>query len=130
MLPYTRTLIPTDANENSENVVRYNEIMGGKDAVRYFLAIDNGITVTDEMTAEEYATKALEIIDRINGKKTNADRLRAMSDEELAQILALLTEHDLCLNPSATSCDDCLLSSFCSGCTEGNELYWLRQPAE
>lgn len=65
-------------------------------------------------------------------KKTmsNADRIRAMSDEELAGILALLTKHDLCLNPSATSCDDCLLHSFCSGCTEGDELYWLQQPAE
>lgn len=61
---------------------------------------------------------------------TRGDRIRAMSDEELAKILALLTEHDLCLNPSATSCDDCLLSSFCSGCTEGDELYWLQQPAE
>lgn len=61
---------------------------------------------------------------------TNADRIRSMSDEELAEILELLTKHDLCLNPSATSCDDCLLSSFCSGCTEGDELYWLQQPAE
>ena len=61
---------------------------------------------------------------------TNGDRIRAMSDEELAGILVLLTKHDLCLNPSATICDDCLLHSFCSGCTEGDELYWLQQPAE
>ena len=61
---------------------------------------------------------------------SNADRIRTMSDDELAEILALLTKHDLCLNPSATSCDDCLLFSFCSGCTEGDELYWLQQPAE
>lgn len=60
---------------------------------------------------------------------TRADRIRAMSDKELAGILALLTKHDLCLNPSATSCNDCLLHSFCSGCTEGDELYWLQQPA-
>ena len=61
---------------------------------------------------------------------TNADRIRAMSDEELAAALAILTKYDVCINPGAMGCDDCPFSVFCSDCKEGQELEWLQQPVE
>ena len=61
---------------------------------------------------------------------TNADRIRAMSDEELAEALATLTKVDVCLNPNAVGCENCPFSVFCSDCIEGSELEWLQQPAK
>ena len=61
---------------------------------------------------------------------TNADRIRAMSDEELAEVLSLLTKNDVCVNTSAVFCTGCPFDAFCSDCKEGNELEWLQQPAE
>ena len=65
-------------------------------------------------------------------KKTNADRIRAMSDEELAEFLTHI-------NP--TNCQDCAFShgwrcqpdrddySDFEKCKEGRKR-WLQQPAE
>ena len=64
--------------------------------------------------------------------QTNADRIRAMSDEELAAALALLTELDVCVNSSASEdeCNICPFAAFCSDCVKGRELEWLQQPAD
>ena len=61
---------------------------------------------------------------------TNADRIRSMSDEELAEALAILTKVDVCLNPNAMGWEDCPFSAFCSDCIEGSELEWLKQPVK
>jgi hypothetical protein len=59
---------------------------------------------------------------------TNADHIRSMTDEELATALAVLTKNDVCMNPSATTCESCPFCAFCSDCMEGSELDWLKQP--
>lgn len=60
---------------------------------------------------------------------TNADRIRAMSDEELIQaLLTLFYCDDIYL------CDNCIwdASPFCTACIASeNEKYdWLKQPAK
>ena len=69
---------------------------------------------------------------KLGAKKTNADRIRAMSDEELAEFLTHI-------NP--TNCKDCAFShgwrcqpdrddySDFEKCKEGRKR-WLQQPAE
>lgn len=63
--------------------------------------------------------------------KTNADRLRAMSDEELAKILNAFTEYFSECNRSAdeVDCKDCELNNLCQ-LHEGKAIEWLQQPAE
>lgn len=58
---------------------------------------------------------------------TNADRIRVMSDEELAEFLGKLDPH----------CSDCPASSVCMGCSSTPPRdcaywfeEWLQQPAE
>ena len=67
----------------------------------------------------------------INGKcnpnrKTNADRIRAMSDEELLQVLGMFVDENLfdliCNNPKRTTVCD----SNCVKCISE----WLKQTAE
>ena len=57
--------------------------------------------------------------------QTNADRIRAMSDEELAELLGGMCK-------IAEQCDDCPLDGKCPGgsydCGSWDE--WLKQPAE
>ena len=62
---------------------------------------------------------------------TNAQKIRAMSDEELAKILNAFTSYfDEC-NRSVTDieCHDCELFELCS-LWEGKAIEWLKQPAE
>lgn len=62
---------------------------------------------------------------------TNADRIRSMTDEELAKILNAFTAYfDEC-NRSIedTDCHDCELCWLCS-LGEGKALEWLQKPAE
>lgn len=65
-------------------------------------------------------------------KTTNADRIRYMTDEELALVLKILAKNDVCLNPNNDGCDDCadcVFHQFCKSvrCEEDVE-YWLKQP--
>ena len=62
---------------------------------------------------------------------TNADRIRAMSDEELAKMLDAFTEYFTECNRSTAdvNCEDCELCEVCS-LGEGKALNWLQQPAE
>ena len=62
---------------------------------------------------------------------TNAQKIRAMSDEELAKILNAFTSYfDEC-NRSVTDieCHDCELFELCS-LWEGKAIEWLKQPAK
>lgn len=60
---------------------------------------------------------------------TNADRIRAMTDEELAAILNAFSAYfDECnRSSSVVDCNDCELNELCS-LREGEALKWLRQP--
>ena len=62
---------------------------------------------------------------------TNADHIRAMSDEELAKILNAFTAYFEECNRSLTdtNCHDCELCELC-GLGEGKAIDWLKQPAE
>ena len=60
---------------------------------------------------------------------TNADRIRAMSDEELEKIIAIIARFDTCINPGR-DCEECPLLSLCENCLPMHELEWLQQPAE
>ena len=57
---------------------------------------------------------------RLNGLQTNADRIRAMSDEELAKFI---TYSDFC--ETICGCD-----FVCGGGCEGVMLDWLKQEAD
>lgn len=62
---------------------------------------------------------------------TNADRIRAMSDEELAKVLNAFTVYfDECNRSSCeVDCKDCELCELCS-LGENKALEWLKRPAE
>lgn len=62
---------------------------------------------------------------------TNAERIRAMSDEELAKIINAFTAYFEDCNRSLTDtdCHDCELCELCS-LGEGKAIDWLKQPAE
>ena len=62
---------------------------------------------------------------------TNADRIRAMSDEELAKILNAFTEYFSECNRSAdeVDCKDCELNHLCQ-LHEGKSIEWLQRPVE
>jgi hypothetical protein len=60
---------------------------------------------------------------------TNGDRIRAMSDEELADLI------NTGLGKMSYDCYHCIAGAFCSAADENDFckaawLQWLRQPAE
>ena len=63
--------------------------------------------------------------------QTNADRIRAMSDEELAKVLNAFTAYFEECNRSEeeVDCKDCELCKMCR-LYDRNALEWLKQPAE
>lgn len=63
--------------------------------------------------------------------QTNADRIRAMSDEDLAKILNAFNAYfDECnRSEDDIDCHDCELFELCSLC-EGKAIEWLKQPAK
>ena len=64
-------------------------------------------------------------------EKTNADRIRAMSDEELAKIINAFTAYfDECnRNLADTDCHNCELCKLC-GLGKEKAIDWLQQPFE
>ena len=62
---------------------------------------------------------------------TNADRIRAMSDEDLAKILNAFNAYfDECnRSEDDIDCHDCELFKLC-GLWEGKAIDWLKQPAK
>lgn len=63
-------------------------------------------------------------------KQTNADHIRAMSDEELAKILnAFIAYFESCNRSGDEFCEKCELYKLCS-LYEGKAMEWLQQPAE
>ena len=85
----------------------------------------NAVSVARWLTALDIAVKALEdITDKDVEKMTNADRIRAMSDKELAELMRSMMGCDSCGNMFSFKCDGsyehCL--SVC--------LNWLQMPSE
>ena len=68
--------------------------------------------------AEDFARK---LIDHAK-PQTNADRIRAMSDDELAEFLGEYKFCDICVE----GCADCTYHGDC----DKRLLEWLQQPAE
>jgi hypothetical protein len=60
--------------------------------------------------------------------QTNADRIRAMSDEQLAEIVHAIYLAEDCPFSSA-DCETCLFQKICNG-NYKTESEWLKQPAE
>ena len=62
-------------------------------------------------------------------KMTNADRIRAMSDEELVGFIRVIYMSEEC--PLGTlECETCFLKEACTGICCGKEIEWLQKPAE
>lgn len=63
--------------------------------------------------------------------QTNADRIRAMSDEELKYIVRAVIKSNDC-PMGETECIDCVFHDLCLSAEHyyGNEEEWLKQPAE
>jgi hypothetical protein len=63
---------------------------------------------------------------------TNADKIRAMSDEELVGLIRALIRTEDCPIPGDPDCDECLFKQLCiHSCKySGRELEWLKQPVE
>lgn len=62
---------------------------------------------------------------------TNADRIRAMSDEELALFVrAIISTQDCPMD--GMDCDDCFFKEVCWHESEwyGKEVEWIKQPAD
>lgn len=73
---------------------------------------------------------ALNDIQKRAKPQTNADRIRGMSDEELAKVLnAFVAYFEECNRSHEIDCHDCELCEICS-LREGKALKWLQQPAE
>ena len=87
---------------------------------------DSRYTILRE--ALDMAVKALEdVTDKNVGKMTNADRIRAMTDEELVNLHYSGSAH--CIASDPTVCDR---HDFIGNLTPCEQCYlkWLQQPAE
>ena len=85
-----------------------------------FVVEENDI---DELVEEMVGADMAEMVVKDTNVLTNADRIRAMSDEELANKLYALS------NCEMQDCKECLL--FKVGCGSAKSiLEWLKQPAE
>lgn len=98
-----------------------------------------------EFIARNFGNKEFEIIIKTDSKEhykateefarrlidhakppTNADRIRKMTDEELAELFAGMCQSNV---DGETHCYACLLNAWCPGCGYKDEwLEWLQQP--
>ena len=73
--------------------------------------------------------KLLNELDHAKNPHTNADIIRAMSDEELAGLIRVIYMSEEC--PLGTlECETCFLKEACAGICCGKEIEWLQKPAE
>lgn len=91
--------------------------MDYKEALSYWSEVRYSLLST---RLKEAADVAFEVLQQMAGElKTNADRIRAMSDEELAEFL----RWDICTKIRG---DNRLCNGWCDECVSE----WLQQPAE
>ena len=67
-----------------------------------------------------------ELCCRCDSKQTNADRIRNMSDEELAKFLDIVEQDGISSQYTGVPCDCCYEKTECSKCWEE----WLQSEAE
>ena len=61
--------------------------------------------------------------------QTNAQKIRGMSDEELAGLIRVIYMSEEC--PLCTlECETCFFKEVCDGKYFGKEIEWLKQPSE
>ena len=100
--------------------------------IKYFDLSDNEYHIGYGSYKLEYVFEWLEQCFEIVEKNTNADKIRNMTDEELAKFLADFNECEVCgqFDKNSGKCNE--LSKF--SCTKGyKELVayeWLKQPVE
>ena len=82
---------------------------------------DNEVTHWMPLPQPPMGNKPDHQLDECSPQKTNADRIRAMSDEELAEFLS---DDERACPPKCNNCRKHI--SECGGCW----LEWLKQPAE
>nr|DAG71343.1 MAG TPA: hypothetical protein [Caudoviricetes sp.] len=63
---------------------------------------------------------------RCDNRQTNADRIRNMSDEELANFLDIVEQDGISSQYTGVPCDCCCEKTECSKCWEG----WLQSEVE
>ena len=76
----------------------------------------------NHQTVKESGAYLCGVLDERKRKKTNADRIRAMSDAQLVQMLTI--------GRGGFSCSKCAESEDCGQNCEVQCLKWLQQPAE
>ncbi len=87
------------------------------------------IVTTDNDKHYKYVQEAARFcIDHMK-PRTNADRIRSMTDEELYSVLEILARNDECVNSAHDDCRTCIWFPFCGSvhCAE-DVLDWLKQP--
>ena len=60
---------------------------------------------------------------------TNFERIKAMSVEEMADILAIFLEGDSCINPKSICCD-CKVRELCSLTKRADAVEWLESEVQ
>lgn len=62
----------------------------------------------------------------------NGDKIRSMSDEDLVTLVRAILKVEDCPVPGEHDCEGCLFNTLCSHFCKylGNELEWLKEPAE
>ena len=75
-------------------------------------------------TVLEFIDEYFEIVE--SDKQTNADRIRNMSDEELAEFLDIVGEDGISSQYADVQCDCCCEKTECSKCWKD----WLQSEAE
>lgn len=78
----------------------------------------------------EPADAALGCANRIVNAQTNADRIRAMSDEELAKWFADMWDCCYCSEYERTDCHPLFSAEPCDQKCEHHCLEWLKKPCE
>lgn len=133
-----KTLQSEDDNYKKKHKVKSAEIVVWKIGekpyygIKYFDLSDNEYHIGYGSYKLEYVFEWLEQCFKIVEKNTNADKIRNMTDEELAKFLVDFNECEVCnqFDKNSGKCNE--LSKFI--CTKGyKELVayeWLKQPVE
>ena len=103
--------------------------MYGKEYIRYYynkLAELNGSINSTCNCQHNSNSRDNEPCCRCDSRKTNSDRIRNMSDEELAEFLDVVGEDGISSQYTNLPCDCCYEKTECSKCWKE----WLRSEAE
>ena len=113
--------------DREEAIIRLEQILDFTNIPKTQMALQMAI---DDMREQE-EQKWIPVTERLPKPITNADRIRSMTDEELAKVLNAFTAYFVECNRSAdeVDCKDCELNDLCS-LNEGKAIEWLQQPVK